>query len=63
MADRFEHFTDDEMYIIKRAFIESSIAFSCKTINNELAYSDWARKAHDKLVDECVDSIRDRNKD
>lgn len=53
MGNRFYWFTKDEMYILKRAFIESSANF----VFNE-NYTDEERKIHQNLMNEVIEAIK-----
>jgi len=54
-VNKFEHFTDDELYILKRQAIESSweICSCC-------AYTEFEIRLHDKLMNEIIDEIKRR---
>jgi hypothetical protein len=53
--NKFEHFTDDELYILKRQAIESSWEIcSCG------AYSEYNVKLHGKLMNEIIKEIKRR---
>jgi len=53
--NKFEHFTDDELYILKRQAIESSwkIVMSGK-------YNDYEGKIHNQLMNEIINEIKRR---
>ena len=54
-ANKFEHFTDDELYILKRQAMESSWEIcGCG------AYSEYEVKLHEKLMNEIADEIKRR---
>ena len=46
-TNKFEHFTDDELYILKRQAIESS----CKIVMSG-KYNDYEGKIHNQLMNE-----------
>jgi len=53
--NKFEHFTDDELYILKRQAMESSWEIcSCG------GYSEYNVKLHGKLMNEIIDEIKRR---
>lgn len=53
--NKFEHFTDDELYILKRQAIESSWKIcGCG------AYSEYKVKLHGKLMNEIIEEIKRR---
>ena len=53
--NKFEHFTDDELYILKRQAMESSWEIcSCG------AYSEYNVKLHGKLMNEIISEIKRR---
>ncbi len=53
--NKFEHFTDDELYILKRQAIESHWEIcSCG------AYNEFEVRLHEKLMNEIVDEVKRR---
>lgn len=54
--NKYGLWTDDELYILKRAFIESAF-----NIQYERKYSDDERKIHNKLMNEIIDEIKRRD--
>ena len=53
--NKFEHFTDDELYILKRQAIESSWEITCSG-----GYSEYNVKLHGKIMNEIIDEIKRR---
>ena len=51
--NKFEHFTDDELYILKRQALESSwkIIMTGK-------YNEFQREIHNQIVNEINDEIK-----
>jgi len=55
--NKFEHFTDDELYILKRQAIESSWEIcSCGS------YNEFEIRLHKKLMNEIAEEIKRRIK-
>jgi len=53
--NKFEHFTDDELYILKRQAIESSWEIcGCG------AYNEFEIRLHEKLMNEIADEVKRR---
>lgn len=53
--NKFEHFTDDELYILKRQAIESSWEIcSCGV------YTEFDLRLHEKLMNEIIDEFKRR---
>jgi len=53
--NKFEHFTDDELYILKRQAIESSWEIcGCG------AYNEFEVRLHEKLMNEIADEVKTR---
>lgn len=54
--NKYGLWTDDELYILKRAFIESSF-----NIQYERKYSEDERNMHNKLMNEIINEIKRRD--
>lgn len=52
--NKFEHFTDDELHILKRQAIEASWEI-CSS-----GYSEYKVKLHGKLMNEIINEIKRR---
>lgn len=57
MGGKFKQFSNIELYILKRALIESAGEFEFSGI-----YDDAEIKIHNILLNECIDETRERNK-
>lgn len=55
--DRFAQFSDDELYIIKRTFIESCWNFYSGEYRD---YDDVERAIHKRLLNETIESFKCR---
>ena len=53
--NKFEYFTDNELYILKRQAIESS----CKIVMSG-KYNEFEGKIHNQLLNEIIDEIKRR---
>ena len=54
-ANKFNGFNDDELYMLKRALIESSYKICC-----EGNYNDDEIQLHNDLLNESIDEIKRR---
>lgn len=54
--NKYGLWTDDELYILKRAFVESAF-----NIQYERKYSEDEREMHNKLMNEIIDEIKRRD--
>ena len=52
----FEHFTDDELYMLKRQAIESSYDIGCVG-----DYNTEEKQLHHKLLNAIIDEIKKRD--
>lgn len=52
---RYEDFTNNELYIMNRAFMDSSFKFFMKD-----GYEPEQKAMHSKLLNEIVDEIKER---
>lgn len=56
--NKFEHFTDDELYILKcQAMVASWEICDCE------AYSEYEVKLHEKLMNEIADEVKKRERE
>ncbi len=58
MIQRFDKFTDDELYILKRQSIESS----CNIVMSG-DYNEHEIEIHGVLINEIIDNIKEREKE
>lgn len=55
--NKYGLWTDDELYILKRAFVESAF-----NIQYERKYCEDEREMHNKLMNEVIDEIKRRRR-